>query len=508
MRRWTIAGLAVLAAVGGAGGYAYVFERPWLIDRLHGPEARTELVPRPCDFTTESGRKMVCYDLYVPESRDRAGGRRLRLPVLVFQAPETPKKDDPVLLIAGGPGAIAYTERRFADMWKGKFKDLPWLDGRDLVVYDQRGVGGARPALECPEIDATREDPMNLDRAKAAMAACRARYEREGVDLLAYDTNANADDVLSLKAAFGFKSLNLWGQSYGTRVALTLMRRKPEGIRSVILDGAYPPEVAGKLHLASAFTATMERVFEACEKDEECRADYPDIRKRFEEVVLRLRAQPLAVKSDPSPLLPPRVFQVNDVIFLSLIDSLVYTADGIAKLPWLVDRAAAGNAEALSGPLADWDQVAYGPFVTAGVSYLVDCNDTPDPDDSEERRTAARAPHLGGWLNYAIAVKPCPFWTPRKEPALDRSPVKSDIPTLVVAGWFDIATPVEWGVIAARSLAKAQLVVARAYSHDASDAPCMQAALAVFLNAPDRDVSMFCGPTPSHPRFKRKSEEE
>jgi pimeloyl-ACP methyl ester carboxylesterase len=314
--------------------------------------------------------------------------------------------------------------------------------------------------------------------------------------------------VLSLKAAFGFKSLNLWGQSYGTRVALTVMRRNPEGIRSAILDGAYPPEIAGKLHMASAFTATMDRVFEACEKDEECRADYPDLRKRFEEVVTRLRTQPLAVKSDPSPMLPPKVFQVNDVIFLSIVDSQLYTADGIAKLPWLIDRAASGNAEALATPLTDWDQVAYGPYITAGVSYLVDCNDTPDPDDSEERGAAQRAPHLGGWLNYALAVKPCPFWTPRKEPALDRAPVKSDIPTLIVSGWFDVATPPEWGVVTARSLAKAQIVLARAYAHDASDAPCAQAALAVFLNVPGRDVSLFCGPAPSHPRFKRKSEEE
>ncbi len=505
-RNWVALGL--IASVASAGGYAYVFERPWMLDRLHGAEARTELVPRACDFSSDSGRKMACYDLYVPESRARAGGRMIRLPILVFEAPERPKKEDPVLLISGGPGAVAYTEKRFAEMWNGKFKDLPWLDGRDLIVYDQRGVGGARPALECPEIDATRDDPMNLDRAKTAMAVCRDRLAREGVDLLAYDTNANADDVLSIKAKFGFASLSLWAQSYGTRVALTVMRRNPRGIRSAILDGAFPPEIAGKLHLASAFTATMERVFEACEKDEECRADYPDLRRRFEQVVRQLRARPVPVKSDPSPLLPPKVFQVDDVIFLSIVDSMLYTADGIAKLPWTLDRVADGKIEALSDPIADWDQVAYGPFVTAGVSYLVDCNDTPDPDDSEERRVAQRSPHLGAWLNYALAVKPCPIWTTRKEPALDRSPVTSDIPTLVISGWFDIATPPEWGVLAARRLPRAQLVLVRAASHDASEQSCAQAALAVFLAQPDRDVSLFCGPTPSHPRFKRKSDED
>ncbi len=508
MRRRTVVAAILLALAAGAAGYVYIYERPWLLDGLYGPEARTELVPRACDFASESGRRMTCYTLYVPENRARRGGRLIRLPVIVFEAPERPKQEDPVLLISGGPGAVAYTEKRFAHMWKGKFKDLPWLDGRDLIVYDQRGVGGARPALECPEIDATRDDPMNLERAKAAMAACRDRLAREGVDLEAYDTNANADDVLSLKAKFGWKSVNLWGQSYGTRVALTLARRNPVGIRTLILDGAYPPEIAGKLHMASAFTATMERIFEACEKDAECHGDYPDFRRRFEQVVERLRARPMAVKSDPSPLLPPKVFQVNDVIFLSVVDSLLYTTDGIAKLPWVVERLAEGKSEALQDPLADWDQVAYGPFVTAGVSYLVDCNDTPVADDSEERRAAKQLPHLSGWLNYALAVKPCPIWTARKAPGLDRAPVKSDVPALVVSGWFDVATPPEWAVITARALPRSQLVVVRAAAHDASEQACAQAALGAFLAKPDRDLTLFCGPTPSHPRFKRKSEDE
>ena len=508
MKALRVVVLTVCVAVIGAGIYAAVYQRDWAVDMLQGPDARTELVPRPCGFTTESGRTMACYDLYVPENRARAGGPRLKLPVLVFEAPERPKKPDPVLLISGGPGAIAYTEGRFASMWKDKFKDLPWLKGRDLIVYDQRGVGGARPALECPEVDATREDPLNLERAKSAMVACHDRLVREGIDLLAYDTNTNADDIASMQAKFGFKEWNLWGQSYGTRVALTYMRRNPPGVRTAILDGAYPPEVAGKLHISAAFIAVLDRIFEACAKDEECKADYPDLRRRFEEAVRRLRERPAAVKSESAPLLPPKVYQVNDVIFLSVIDSLLYTADGIAKLPWLVDRVADGKDDALAEPIADWDLVAYGPYVTAGISYLVDCNDSLDPDDAEERRAAQRQPHLGPWLGYALAIKPCQIWTTRKTPALDRSPVTSDIPTVVIAGWFDIATPPEWGVIAARSLKRAQLILVRAASHDASDAACAETALGVFLEKPTADLSLSCGPAPSHPRFKRKSDNE
>ena len=88
------------------------------------------------------------------------------------------------------------------------------------------------------------------------------------------------------------------------------------------------------------------------------------------------------------------------------------------------------------------------------------------------------------------------------------APVKSEIPTVVISGWFDLAPPPEGAGITARSLPKSQLVVVRAASHDASDQACAQSALAAFLDTPDRDVSRFCGPVPSHPRFKRKSDEE
>lgn len=502
--------LAAVALVAAAAGYVGAVHFDHAVDTVGGPEARTRLAKRDCGFTTDSGRTLACYDFFVPETRGKAGGRMIMLPVLVFEAPASdgPKKPDPVLLISGGPGAISYTEKRFADMWKGKFKELAWLKGRDLIVYDQRGVGGARPALECPEVDSTRDDPLNLERARVAMIACRDRLQAEGVDLAAYDTNANVADILSLRRAMGLAAWNLWGQSYGTRVALTLLRGDVEGVRAVILDGTYPPEVAGKLYLASAFRQSLGRVFDACAEDETCARDYPNLARRFEDVLRRLRATPSPVKSDPSPLLPPRVFDVNDVIFLSVVDSMLYTADGIGKLPWLIDRLADGKDDALADPLVDWDLVSFGPFITAGVSFLVDCNDTPETDDADEQRAARQFPHLKPWLDYALTFKPCPLWNPRQAPALDRAPVRSDVPALILAGWFDIATPPEWGRLAANSLKRGQYVPVRAASHDAADAACAQSALATFLNDPGADVTRFCGPTPRHPEFKKKSDDE
>ncbi len=503
-RRWLIACALAVAAAGAAG----VWYGDAIVDRLGGAEARARLAERACGFTTESGRVMVCYDLHVPENRAVAGSRLIRLPVIVFRAPDAERKPDPVVLIGGGPGAIGYIEPRYAEIWRGKFKDLPWLEGRDLVVYDQRGVGAARPALDCPEVDATRAAPMNLDAIKAAMVACRDRLRREGADFGAYDTNANADDLDALRRLFGAAQVNLWAQSYGSRVALVLLRRGAPGIRSLIVDGAYPPEIAGKLHFAAAFVRTLELVFDACERDALCREDYPDLRAEFQRVLGQLRQKPVAVVSDPAPLLPAQKFDVDDLILLSVIENMLYTADGAGKFPWLIDRVAQGKYEALAEPLADWDLVAYGPFITTGASYLVDCNDTPAPDDAEERALARAQPQFARWIDYALAVKPCPVWTGRGAPALDRTPVKSDVPALLVAGWYDLATPPEWAAIAARSLTRAQLVLVRGASHDAAEHGCAQAALEAFLADPARNVESSCGQSATPPPFKRKSEDD
>ena len=62
---------------------------------------------------------------------------------------------------------------------------------------------------------------------RAAAAACRDRWLREGVDLAAYNTVENAADVNDLRLALGYDKMTLVGGSYGSHLALQLMRQFP-----------------------------------------------------------------------------------------------------------------------------------------------------------------------------------------------------------------------------------------------------------------------------------------
>ena len=145
-----------------------------------------------------------------------------------------------------GPGgdALEIVPLVFADRF------APFLADRDFIMFDQRGTGFSEPSLACPEtlelafetieLELTDEESRTL--SLEALNECRDRLAADGIDFTAYNSAENAADVNDLRIAMGYEEWNLYGISYGTRLAQTVVRDYPEGIRSIILDSAYPIE--------------------------------------------------------------------------------------------------------------------------------------------------------------------------------------------------------------------------------------------------------------------------
>ena len=106
------------------------------------------------------------------------------------------------------------------------------LENRDLILFDQRGVGYSEPSLDCPEIVeaslANLESNLNDDEwlriDSDARQVCHNRLIAEGIDLSAYNSCQCGGDLDDLRRALGYDVWNLLGISYGTRLALTAMR--------------------------------------------------------------------------------------------------------------------------------------------------------------------------------------------------------------------------------------------------------------------------------------------
>src|SRR5690349_12111727 len=207
-----------------------------------------------CSFKPPRGDRVECYVLIVPENREQPEGREVRLKVAVLKAKRTASAE-PLFYLSGGPGdapLVATTPGADAlaegDWWN---ETAAIRRHRDVVIVSERGAGGSTPNLDC-------FDPRTSDPAKAKRRAvtqqqerdilvrCRAGFDKRKIDLAMYSTPALADDVADLAKAMGQERINIYGVSYGTRWALEVMRRHPELVRAVVLDGVYPPQVNGE----------------------------------------------------------------------------------------------------------------------------------------------------------------------------------------------------------------------------------------------------------------------
>jgi pimeloyl-ACP methyl ester carboxylesterase len=232
--------------------------------------------------------------LTVPENRNAPEGREVKLKVAVLKAKRAAVVD-PVIYLAGGPGdAPLVASNAGADA----LQEADWWNEtaairrrRDVIILSQRGAGGSTPNLDCFDPRAT--EPAKAPRRRLVTEAqerevlqrCRAGFERRKIDLAMYTTPALADDVADLASVFSLSKINLYGVSYGTRWALEVVRRHPDLVRSVVLDGLYPPQVNGEQHEADIVRRTFEQLYSDCAADTLCRQRHPDLRRQLEALV-------------------------------------------------------------------------------------------------------------------------------------------------------------------------------------------------------------------------------
>lgn len=429
----------------------------------------------PCPIEVAPGERIDCGLLTVPENRRKADSRSIRLPVMIFRSRAATPAADPILFMPGGLGGSAVANRS-----SGKNNRL--LDDRDFILLEPRGAKFSQPALECPEVNALGVElnsgrlrgPRALQTLASTAGRCRAALASQGVDLDGYTTEATADDLEDLRKALGHEKWNLYGFSYSTRLMLTVLRKHPGGVRSVILDSVLPPDV----NFDEVATANLQRslnlVFDGCAIDRDCGAAHPHLRERFARLVASADRHPLALNL---PSTQVRGAQVVEALYSALHDASL-----IPLLPRIISRAAAGDYTELA-PLVKGNQ---GPSsFTWGLRYSVWCADE-FPFEDPARMAAQRSPALGlgGIDESAASPEVCRAWNVTASPAVENEPVKSDVPALILAGEFDPDTPPDWGRQLLETLPNAHFVELRGLSHGASFSPCGSQLLMAFLKAP------------------------
>ena len=442
---------------------------------LPGAPAHTaEIDLEPCDLSARDGRREVdarCGTLEVPLKPGDPHGETIELFVAVVPALAEQPSPDPLMVIAGGPGEAA---TRFYVTVEQAFSRV--ARDRDIVLVDQRGTGASAP-LRCAGVQ--EDDPFlragGVDAMIDANVRCLGELDH---DPRYFTTSVAVRDLERVRETLGYEELNLYGVSYGTRVAQHYLRRYPHRTRRVILDSVVPPDVALGPEVALASQAALDALFDRCAADHGCRDAFPDLRQRFDAVLERLRAQAVDIVLDHPRTGDPVDVAVDHWMLIGVVRLLVYHPRTASLLPVLIDAAHRGDYRAVVGQafvIAERME-----DIAVGLNNAVVC--TEDLPFVRDLDVDAQAATYMGSAFMDILAGVCEHW-PRG--VLDddlREPLVSDRPTLILAGELDPITPPRYARRAATGLSEVVEVVGRGQGHGMLVVGCAQRLMAEFLD--------------------------
>lgn len=392
------------------------------------PNYRPVFEPTPCTFAKPDQVRVDCGFVVVPEDRSRDPLDTIRIAVAVYHSTNSTPKPDPFLYLSGGPGgeAIGWGASVY------EYVIAPLLNERDFIIFDPRGVGRSQPALQCDEFGKTYlrdlEGRIPADQRvsyyEGALLGCKNSLVNLGANLSAYTSMDMATDARDVLIALGYQQANLYGISYGTRVAQFIMRHYPEVVRSAILDSVVPVEVQLLNQSSTERDYILQVLFDDCKSDPACSTAYPDLESVYNQVFDQLNTQPVRVTLT---LGEDRTLEqsIDGSTFRNAVMWALRTPQTIPLAPQLIYRVRDGDHStlmlSLALPVLAFDSISLGSYIS------VNCHD----------QVFAMSMEILDETIYDM----CKLWDIKPPVPGENDPVHSEIPTLIFAGRYDSTTP-------------------------------------------------------------------
>lgn len=417
-----------------------------------------------------------CSTLIVPEDYARADGSSLELFVARVPALTATPAADPLVLVNGGPGGSTvdlYLQSRAAFQ--------PALRDRDIVLLDQRGTGRSLSGLTCdvsPDFELELATP---DEVRSAVTGCIAAFPS---DPRQFTTSVAVQDLERLRVALEVPEINLYGVSYGTRVVQHYLRRFPESVRSVILDGVVPAELVLGPDIAADAQSALESIFARCRAEAHCASRFPDLESKFAELRRRFEGDSTELVINDPATGEPQSFMLRETHLQAVVRLMSYSDATAALLPLVIDEAYKGNYAPLASQ-ADFLIESVAESIGFAMHNSVVCT-----EDAPFFPAADRAGdyYLGTSVVGSLRAI-CEVWP---EGVIDedfKDPVTSTAPALLLSGENDPVTPPEYAdrVIEA-GLGNARHLVGPGKGHGVAAVGCVPRLLRDFLTTADPEA--------------------
>lgn len=426
--------------------------------------------------------------LTVPEDHENPDGRLLKLAIVFIKSANGNPEPDPVIYLTGGPGGKALTTGRV-----NAFKNHPFSQNRDIILMDFRGIGFSEPAF-CPEFQEAliQVITLNLTPSEATertiihLSDCFNKLIAEGINLSKYNSAEVVKDLEMLRITLDVEQWNLWGISYGTRVAQTYLRDFPESVRCAIMDSPVPMGYAFWGEQTRTYQRSLTAFFDACKDSPECRDAFPDLEERFYSAMNSLKENPLTFKykNAPDGLVHYNFYNIHLVVQQLLYDPAFYPL-----IPWLIKGIEERNEEVFKNLSPQFENrvlnFSDAMFVTV-LKYdngliLSDYNSEPDDPLHDALNYFDNVIHMMKQIDFIA------------QDSLEALPVFSEKPSLILVGSLDPITPPFYAHFLKQSLTNSFLFEFSGRGHGLSrDTECAKSIGVNFLNDPFVEPEFDC----------------
>jgi len=417
-----------------------------------------------------------CLRLAVPLDH-QAPGATLSLHIAVAPALRESARRDPLFLLAGGPGEAGSD---LVPLLNTTFRKVRAT--RDIVLIDQRGTG-LSGKLDCKpgkNAETATEDEL-LAETRACIKGLNKRFNL-------YTTEQAARDIEAVRSALGYGRINVWGGSYGSRLAQAYARLYPGSVRALVLDGVAAPDQVVPAGARDA-QAALDALFKQCADDRVCAAAFPTLRAEFDALSARLAKSPESLTlPDPRTAETTKV-EMTSMRFTGTVHNILYSQADSRRLPFLIHSAYQDRWQpfiARSNVSRDFSSEG-GPAMPLHLAVV--CAEdfprlTPQLLEEDTKGSFLGAPQIMriGKMCETIGVPAVPY----KEPTM------IEAPALLMSGALDPVTPPRRAEAARKYMKNAQHLIVKNGGHIVSPLGCMPRLLRGFLDQPGVPLKAEC----------------
>jgi pimeloyl-ACP methyl ester carboxylesterase len=465
---------------------------------------QSALCPFPVGAGLTEGQQISCGYVTVPGNHSASDGQTVKLAVAIFKGQQymNSTDPDPVLRLDGGPGGPSlddWAKYIAADDYN------TFIFNHDVIMFDQRGTGYSTPSLKCPELINLQYSTTDVSAQVYEQTArqCHDRLVSQGINLNDFNSIQNAGDVNDLIHALGYQQMTIYGVSYGTRLALTVMRLYPSVVHSAILDSTYPTN-----HNRSDLPSDAQRVFnvlfQGCAKDPNCNQQYPNLKNVFYNLVDTLNTHPITFPTVDPENNNQYTEPLSGDDMISWLFSALYATPFIPKLPQTIYQIKNHQYGQLSEL---YSELEFDSTFSDGMFYSTTCSEDwafltkQDITKSEQGIEPHLAKVFGGddeQQEYAV----CQFWNVQPVPAEQKQPVMSDLPTLILSGEYDPITPPSNGQEVAKDLSHSYFFLFPGQGHgEEYSSACSDQIVSAFENDSSQQPDGSCISQMTEPAF-------